>query len=103
MEAAPNRRETLRPRVSKADGTIQVAKYIDREEEATKLVLPTDPKEEEVKLGSASKWGRAQLDCLRVDVSHLWKDDFNLDEEVLCVKKSEWTPVQHECTTHGIG
>jgi len=54
-----------------------------------KIVLTTDPKEEEVKLGSARTWGREELELLGVKY---WKDKpLNLEKKILNVKESEWT------------
>jgi hypothetical protein len=52
-------------------------------------VLPTAPKEEEVKFGSANTWGREQLKLLGVDFYMQRRIDLN---RVLNVKESEWSP-----------
>jgi hypothetical protein len=52
-------------------------------------ILPTTPKEEEVKFGSASTWGREQLKLLGVDFYMQRRIDIN---RVLGVKESAWSP-----------
>jgi hypothetical protein len=52
-------------------------------------VLPTAPKEEDVKFGSANTWGREQLKLLGVDFYMQRRIDLN---RVLGVKESAWSP-----------
>jgi len=56
--------------------------------QGTREVLPTAPKEEEVKLGPASSWGRAQLRLLGVNFYMKQRIDLN---QVLRVRESEWS------------
>ena len=54
-------------------------------------VLPTASKEEEVKFGKSSEWGREQLKWLGVDfIVNQPRIDLNL--HVLRVKESDWSP-----------
>jgi hypothetical protein len=54
---------------------------------ASRIVLPTAPKEEEVKLGSANTWGKNQLKLLGVDLFR--KQTFDLNR-ILKVRESDW-------------
>jgi len=54
-----------------------------------RVVLPTAPKEEEIKLGTASSWGRDHLKLLGVDFSMNQRIDLN---RVLNVREAEWSP-----------
>lgn len=53
------------------------------------VVSTTAPKEEEVKLGTASSWKREDLNLLGVDFHLNRRIDLN---RVLKVKESEWSP-----------
>ena len=57
--------------------------------QAKQEVLPTAPKEEEVKFGSANTWGRDQLRLLGVDFYMQQRIDLI---RVMKVKESEWSP-----------
>ena len=54
-----------------------------------RVVLPTAPKEEELKLGTSSSWGRNHLKLLGVDFYIKRRIDLN---RVLRVKESDWSP-----------
>ena len=54
------------------------------------VVLPTAPKEEEIKFGSSNTWGRNELKLLNVHVE--WNRRIDLNDRVLKVKESEWSP-----------
>jgi hypothetical protein len=53
-----------------------------------RVVLPTTEKEEEVKFGTASSWGRDELRLLGVDFSLKKRVDLN---RILRVRESEWS------------
>lgn len=53
-----------------------------------RVVLPTAPKEEEFKLGTASSWNRNHLNLLGVDFALNRRIDLN---RVLKVKESDWS------------
>jgi hypothetical protein len=53
-----------------------------------RVVLPTAPKEEEAKLGTASSWGRDHLKLLGVDFYMKRRIDLN---RVLKVRESDWS------------
>ena len=55
-----------------------------------RVVLPTTPKEEEIKFGSSNTWGRNELKLLNVHVE--WNRRIDLNDRVLKVKASEWSP-----------
>ena len=55
-----------------------------------RVVLPTAPKEEEDKFGSSNTWGREELKLLNVHVE--WNRRIDLNDRVLKVKESEWSP-----------
>ena len=54
-----------------------------------RVVSPTAPKDEEIKLGTASSWGRDHLKLLGVDFHRNQRLDLN---RVLIVRESEWSP-----------
>ena len=60
-------------------------------------VLPTAPKEEEVKFGSASSWGRDQLRLLGVNFYMKQRIDLN---RVLRVRETEWSSELRARTSH---
>jgi hypothetical protein len=68
------------------------------ESRPTRVVLPTAHKEEQVKLGSANRWGEAELRMLGVDF--LRKQTIDLNNRVLKVRESDWPPELRErmCT-----
>jgi hypothetical protein len=53
------------------------------------VVLPTAPKEEEFKFGTASSWNRNHLKLLGVDFPLNRRIDLN---RVLKVRESDWSP-----------
>jgi hypothetical protein len=53
-----------------------------------RVVLPTAPKEEEFKFGTASSWNRNHLNLLGVDFPLNRRIDLN---RVLKVKESDWS------------
>jgi hypothetical protein len=60
-----------------------------------RVVLPTAPKEEELKLGTASSWGRDHLKLLGVDFYMKRRIDLN---HILRVRESDWPPGVQERT-----
>jgi hypothetical protein len=60
-----------------------------------RVVLPTAPKEEEFKFGTASSWNRNHLKLLGVDFSLNRRIDLNC---VLKVSELDWSPELREST-----
>ena len=54
------------------------------------IILPTAPKEEEIKFGRSSEWDREQLKRLGVDFI-VTQPRIDLNSHVLHVKESEWS------------
>jgi hypothetical protein len=62
---------------------------------ASRIVLPTAPKKEEVKLGSAKTWGEYELKLLGVDLYK--KQVIDLNNRVLKVRESDWPDELEQC------
>jgi hypothetical protein len=69
---------------------------IPRRVKGKQIVLPNAPKEEEIKLGTASSWNRSHLKILGVDFPLKQRIDLN---RILKVKEAEWSQELRESTT----
>jgi hypothetical protein len=63
--------------------------HIPRVAKEKQIILPTAPKEEEFKFGTASSWNRDHLKLLGVDFALNRRIDLN---RILKVKETDWSP-----------
>lgn len=79
----------LSPPPEKEESVRMATRRSERLRTTKVVVLPTEDKQEEVKLGSGNTWGRDELRMLGVDFYRGRRIDL---EAVLRVKDRDWSP-----------